>query len=132
MTKVTNALYPTLAHNLGLTSRELAEIGGFSERFARDLLAGRKPFPKDIQKNLLDIQDDIDTLTDQLIAEVHEGGGHIVTYRTNDELRNARPDIPERGHAQGGFLRPYGMAALAAMDFLKEEDGIDVDILFKG
>ena len=50
------ATYAVVCSYLGLTSRDLAEIGNFSERFARDLLAGRRPFPKDVQMKLLELR----------------------------------------------------------------------------
>ena len=125
-----DAASATLAHNLGLSSREIAEIGGFSDRFARDLLAGRRPFPADVASALLDIQDDIDLLTDELEARVEDGEGVIWMFGTNAKLRAERPDIPGRGKAEGGFIGPYRIAALTAVDALREERGIDVDLLF--
>lgn len=124
-----DALYATLSHNLGLSSRELAEIGGFSERFARDLLAGRRPFPRDVQQALLDIQDDVDVLTDSIEADVDEGQGVIWMFGTSDDLRQHFPAMPGRGKAAGGFIGPFRIAALTAWDALKAR-GIDVDILF--
>ena len=101
-----DALNATLAHNLGLSAREVAEIGGFSDRFARDLMAGRRPFPHDVAEALLDIQDDIDVLTDAIEADVAEGQGVIWMYGDNAALRAARPDIPGRGARGGGIYRP--------------------------
>lgn len=124
-----DALYATLAHNLGLSSRELAEVGGFSDRFARDLLAGKRPVPKDVQDALLLIQDDIDVLTDSLEADVQEGEGAIWIFRTNADLRENFPAMPGRGHASGGFIGPFRIAALTAWDALRDQ-GIDVDLLF--
>lgn len=124
-----DALYATLAHNLGLSSRELAEIGGFSDRFARDLLAGRRPFPQDVKDALLDIQDDIDVLADSIEADVEDGQGAIWVFRTNADLRAQFPTMPARGNAAGGFVGPLGIAAMTAWDALRER-GIDVDILF--
>ena len=125
-----DALNATLAHNLGLSAREVAEIGGFSDRFARDLMAGRRPFPHDVAEALLDIQDDIDVLTDAIEADVAEGRGVIWMYGDNAALRAARPDIPGRGAAAGGFIGPFRIAALTARDVLGER-GVDVDILFR-
>jgi hypothetical protein len=124
-----DALYATLAHNLGLSSREVAEIGGFSDRFARDLLAGRRPFPHDVAQALLDIQDDIDVLTDAIEADVLEGQDVIWMYGDNAALRAARADIPGRGKAAGGFIGPFRIAALTALDALRER-GVDANILF--
>jgi len=124
-----DALCATLANNLGLSSRELAEIGGFSERFARDLLAGRRPFPADVQQALLDIQDDIDVLTDSIEADVEEGQGAIWMFGNTEDLRLHFPAMPGRGKAAGGFIGPFRIATLTAWDALKER-GIDVDIVF--
>lgn len=126
-----DALYATLAHNLGLSSPEIAEIGGFSDRFARDLMAGRRPFPSDVQEALLDIQDDIDVLSDSIEAEVEDGLGVIWMFGTNAELRQKYPAMPGRGKAAGGFIGPFRIAALTAWDSLKES-GIEVDIIFDG
>lgn len=123
-----NAIDATLAANLGLNSRELAEIGGFSDRFARDLLAVRRPFPSDVREALLDVQEDIEVLADALEEDVREGGAMIFMYGDNAALRKARPDIPGRGKAAGGFIGPYRIAALTAWDALRE-NGVDVDIL---
>lgn len=124
-----NALYATLAHSMGLSSKELAEIGGFSERFARDLLAGRRPFPADVQMALLDIQDDVDVLTDIIEADVNEGMAVILVFTTNDDLRANFPAIPGRGQARGGFVGPFRIAALTAWEALQGR-GIDVDLIF--
>ena len=124
-----DALYATLTANLGLSARDLAEIGGFSDRFARDLLAGRRPFPADVREALLDVQDDIDVMTDEIEADVREGAGAIYVFRTNAELRDLFPQWPGRGHAPGGFVGPHRIAALTAWDALRDS-GIDVDILF--
>ena len=124
-----NALPAVLAANLGLSSRELAEVGGFSDRFARDLLKGARPFPKDVYEALLDIQDDIDVMTDSIVADVQEGAGAIFVFQTNEQLRHEFPQWPGRGDASGGFVGPHRIAALTAWDALKEE-GIEVDILF--
>jgi hypothetical protein len=125
-----DALYATLAHNLGLSSGDLAEIGGFSDRFARDLLAGRRPFPEDVQQALLDIQDDIDVLADSMEGDVEDGvQAAILVFRTNADLRKGFPAWPGRGKAAGGFVGPMGIAALTAWDSLRR-NGIDVDILF--
>ncbi len=124
-----DALYATLTANLGLSARDLAEIGGFSDRFARYLLAGRRPFPRDVQEALLDTQDDIDVMTDAIKADVEEGAGAIFVFRTNAELRRLFPQWPGRGHATGGFVGPHRIAALTAWEALRAK-GIDVDILF--
>ena len=42
---MTDARYAALTGALGLSPNDLAEIGGFSDRFARDLVAGRRARP---------------------------------------------------------------------------------------
>ncbi len=129
MTTQHSALYATLTSNLGLSSRDLAEIGGFSDRFSRDLLAGRRPFPRDVQEALLDIQDDIDVMADAIEEDVLDGAGAIFVFRTNNELRELFPAWPGRGKALGGFVGPHRIAALTAWDAVQNM-GIDIDILF--
>ncbi|WP_417538302.1 hypothetical protein [Marinomonas sp.] len=126
-----NAFFATLTHTLGLSSRELAEVGGFSDRFARDLLAGRRPFPVDVQEAIQEIEEDIDVLTDSLVADVEEGEAVIWMFGTNEELRAAFPQMPGRGQSTGGFIGPFRIAALTAREILNEQ-GIEVDILFYG
>lgn len=126
---MTNARYAALTGALGLSVNDLAEIGGFSDRFARDLVAGRRPFPQDVKDALSDLDDDSDVLVDEIIADVREGAGAIWVFRSNAELRHHFPDWPGRGHAKGGFVGPHRIAALTAADQLSSE-GIDVDLIF--
>lgn len=126
---MTDARFAALTGALGLTVNDLAEIGGFSDRFARDLVSGRRPFPNDVRKALDDLDDDSDILVDEIIADVQEGAGAIWVFRSNAELRQHFPDWPGRGHAKGGFVGPHRIAALAAADQLNE-DGVEVDLLF--
>lgn len=122
--------YPaTLAAALGINAKALAEIGGFSDRYARDILAGKANCPADTLEALQLIQDDIDVMTDSFIADVTEGAPSIGIYGSNDLLR-ANTNIPARGQAAGGFASTMKIAAITARDALKE-DGIDVDIFFK-
>jgi hypothetical protein len=125
----TDALHATFAHTLVLSARELAEIGGFNEKFARDLLAGKRPFPLDVVEALELIQDDIDVLTDALETDVREGQGAIWMYRTNAHLRECTK-IPGRGAAAGGFVGTYRIAAMTAWEALRES-GVDVDLVFR-
>lgn len=138
MTAPIDALPATLTANLGLSARDLAEIGGFSDRFARDLLAGRRPFPADVFEALMDIQDDIDAMTDALIDTQDDidaalpgaaDQGAIQVYRTNAELREHFRQWPGRGHAAGGFVGPHRIAALTAWETLRER-GVDVGLSF--
>ena len=124
-----NALPATLCANLGLSPRDLAEIGGFSERFARDLLSGKQAFPDDVYDALLLIQDDIDVMTDSLIADAEEGADVIWMFRDTAQMRALFPDWPSRGHAAGGFVGPYRIAALTAWSGVREQ-GFGVDLLF--
>lgn len=114
---------------LGLSVNDLAEIGGFSGRFARDLVRGKRPFPADVCAALKALDDDVGVITDELIADVQEGTGAIFVFRSNDELRQLFPAWPGRGKARGGFVGPYRIAALAAADHLAD-GGIDVDLVF--
>jgi hypothetical protein len=125
-----NALYASLTRTLGLSARDLADLGGYkSDRYPRDLLKGLRPFPQDIQNALLDIQEDVEVITDTLVLQVEEGDGAIFVFGTNAELRENFPEWPGRGKAAGGFAGPHRIAALTAREILKER-GIDVDILF--
>ena len=126
---LTDARYAALTGALGLSVKDLAEIGGFSDRFARDLVAGRRPFPHYVKDALDDLDDDSDVLVEEVIADVQEGAGAIWVFRSNDELRQHFPDWPGRGEAKGGFAGPHRIAALAAADQLAA-DGIDVDLMF--
>lgn len=124
-----NARYATLAASLGLSSRDIAEIGGFSDRFARDLVGGRRPFPQDVKDALDALDDDSDVIIDEIIADIQEGAGAIWVFRSNSELRQHFPDWPGRGSASGGVVGPHRIAALAAADQLSSE-GVDVDLIF--
>ena len=126
---MTDARYVALTGALGLTVNDLAEIGGFSSRFARDLVAGMRPFPRDVKQALDDLGDDADVMVDEIIADVQEGAGAIWIFRSNNDLRRHFPDWPARGHAAGGFVGPHRIAAIEAADQLAA-DGIDVDLLF--
>lgn len=125
----TDARYAALTGALGLSPRDLAEIGGFSDRFARDLVAGRKSFPQNVKDALDQIDDDCDVITDELVSDVQEGSAAIWIFRSNADLRRAFPDWPGRGEADGGFVGPHRIAALAAADILDAE-GIEVELLF--
>jgi len=126
---MTDARYAALTGALGLSVNDLAEIGGFSDRFARDLVAGRRPFPADVKDALDDLDDDSLVLVDEIIADVQEGAGAVWVFRSNADLRQHFPDWPGRGKAGGGFVGPHRIAALAAAEQLSAE-GIDVDLIF--
>ena len=71
-----------LCSYLGLTARDLADIGSFSERFARDLLAGRRPFPRDVQKDLLALYADLANIQQVMIEQAATEDSTIYIYRT--------------------------------------------------
>lgn len=129
MDKSINAYPATLASALGLSSKALAEVGGFSDRYARDILSGKANCPADTLEALQLLQDDLDVLTDAMIADVHGGSAVIWIYGSNDDLR-ANTDIPARGQAGGGFTSVMKIAAITARDVLDAE-GIEVEIRFK-
>jgi hypothetical protein len=126
-----NALHATLCSFLGLTARDLAEIGEFSERFARDLLAGRRPFPPDTQHALEQLLGDFDTITKTFILEFMEGKRTSYVYRTNEQLRASPVGKVwrARGKAAGGFVGPYRAAIFAAWR-ATQSMGADVEMIF--
>jgi hypothetical protein len=126
-----SALHATMCSFLGLTARDLAEIGEFSERFARDLLAGRRPFPPDTQHALEQLLGDFDTITKTFILEFKEGEQTIYVYRTNEQLRASPVGRMwhARGKAAGGFVGPYRAAIFAAWRATLTK-GVDVEIIF--
>lgn len=108
-----DAAYATMCSYLGLSARDVAEIGGFSDRFARDILAGRKSFPQDTKVALFKLFKDYRNIIEAMKAEVRAGERVFYIYRTNEQLR-ASPvgDVwPKVGKAQGGFVGPYRSAA---------------------
>jgi hypothetical protein len=116
---------------LGLSARDLAEIGGFSDRFARDLLAGRRPFPSDTKHTLEQLFHDLENITEALTLELNAGERTVYVYRTNKQLR-ASPlgsVLPARGKSAGGFTGPFRVAVLGAWRKLRDQ-GIDVELIF--
>ena len=75
-----------LCSYLGLTARDLADIGSFSERFARDLLAGRRPFPRDVQKDLLALYADLANIQQVMIEQAATEDSTIYIYRTLEQF----------------------------------------------
>ena len=96
---------------LGLTARDLAEIGSFSERFARDLLAGRRPFPKDVQNTLLVLSEDLANIQQVMYEQVDTEDPTIYIFRTLEQLRSA----PISRIWPNAFLGPYRVAAFEVM-----------------
>lgn len=108
-----DASYATMCSYLGLTARDVAEIGGFSDRFARDILAGRKSFPQDTKVALFQLFKFYRTIIEAMKADVRAGERVLYIYRTNEQLR-ASPvgDVwPAVGKSKGGFVGPYRNAA---------------------
>ena len=114
---LTNAYYAALTSYLGLRSKDLAEIGGFSDRYARDLLTGDANFHVDIKEAILLIQSDIDVM-----IEAMDDMDVLPIFRANKQLREAFKAWPSRGHAAGGFVGPHRVAVVMA----HQETGTEV------
>lgn len=112
------ATYPVICSYLGLTSRDLAEIGNFSERFARDLLAGRRPFPKDVQMKLLELRRYVAMNHEAMYQDVVSGDPTIYIYRTNQQLRRS----PVGQVWPKAYLGPYRVAAFEVMERCNREN----------
>lgn len=78
-----------LCSYLGLTTRDLAEIGSFSDRFARDLLAGRRAFPQKVQKSLHNKLEELALLKQVMYEQSFEDDTTIYIYRTLEQLRSS-------------------------------------------
>ena len=118
-----------LASNLRLNSRELAAIGEFYDRFAHDLLNGKWPEPRNIYEQFLDIQEDLNGITDAMGGWYRRRCSLTICILANAELHDPFPRPPRWGSAQCGFIKPSRIAGLAAFNALKDR-GIDIDILF--
>lgn len=127
-----NALPITLVKSLGLSSRDLAEIGGFSDSWARDLMRCKAKFQEDVIEALINIQDDVDVIIDSLVSQLLEDDEAVIwVYPTNAILRKYMPTWPGRGCAEGGFTGPHYIAALTAYEILRDEHGIETDVFMK-
>lgn len=126
-----NALHAAMCSFLGLTARDLAEIGDFSERFARDLLAGRRPFPPDTQQALALLHADWESITKAFILDIEAGERMNYIYRTNEQLRASPVGkvLLARGKAAGGFVGPYRAAIFAAWRAARSK-GVNVELIF--
>ena len=125
-----NAFAACLIRTLGLTASDLTEIGGWSgPRMAQHIMAGTRQCPPDVLEALEDLQDDLEAITDDLVARIEAGEAVIWVYRDLDRLRDDWPHWPGRGKAAGGFLGPFQIAAHTAAAMM-EEKGIEVDLLF--
>lgn len=126
------AIYATMCSYLGLSARDLAEIGGFSERFARDLLAGRKPFPVDTQKALKHLYDDVKEIIKFSMEEVDKGEREFYIFRTNEQLRTSPAGAIWHpvGYAEGAFVGPYRAAMFEVWRRAAEEKFKPVNLVF--
>ncbi|MGB3025825.1 hypothetical protein [Paradevosia shaoguanensis] len=101
-----DALYATMCSYLGLSARDVAEIGGFSDRFARDLLAGRRQFPTDTKKAIFELHKVFQGLVRAGKEDVLDGQTALYIYRTNEQLRAS----PVGQIWPGAFVGPYRAA----------------------
>ena len=101
-----DALYATMCSYLGLSARDVAEIGGFSDRFARDLLAGRRQFPMDTKKAIFELHKVFQSLVRAGKEDVLDGQTTFYIYRTNEQLRAS----PVGQIWPGAFVGPYRAA----------------------
>lgn len=126
-----SAVNATLCSFLGLSARDLAEIGGFSDSFARELLAGQRPFPQETQSALEQLLDDFERITQAFAQEMREGERRIYIYRTNEQLRASPVGRvwPARGRAAGGFIGAYRAAVFNAWRNLQNQ-GINAQLIF--
>jgi len=104
----------------------VAEIGDFSERFARDLLAGRRQFPMDTKKVLFDLHGSFRTLIEATKQDVNEGEQVLYIYRTNEQLRAS----PVGQIWPGGFVGPYRAAMFEVWRWAMQEKRVLVRLAF--
>jgi hypothetical protein len=126
-----DALHATMCSFLGLSARDLAEIGGFSERFARDLLAGRRPFPSDTKQALEQLLVDFETIVEATIRDAKDGRREMYIYRSNEQLRSSSMGSVwhVKGKSGGGFAGLYRAAIFSAWRKLMAQ-GIELELLF--
>jgi sugar/nucleoside kinase (ribokinase family) len=126
-----SAVHATICSFLGLSARDVAEIGSFSERFARDLLAGRRPFPPDTRVALEQQVLDWDAIRQAIILEIEAGERTFYIYRTNEQLRASQMGkaLNATGKAAVAFVGPYRAAIFAAWRAAQSK-GIEVQLVF--
>lgn len=112
-----DATFAVICSYLGLTSRDLAELGGFSERFARDLLAGRRSFPETVQKELWGLRRDTAMLHEAMYQDVVDGEPTIYVYQTLEQLRHS----PVARVLPKVYLGPYRVAAFEVLERCRSE-----------
>lgn len=120
-----DAASAVLCSFFGLSARDLAEIGGFSERFARDLLAGRRPFPKDVQGSLLDLRTDLAAIQKVMFEQITTEDPTIYIYRTVEQLRAS----PVGKIWSNAYLGPYRVAAFEVLSKCNQQ-GLKINLLF--
>lgn len=127
-----DAVYATMCSYLGLTARDVAELGGFSDRFARDLLAGRKSFPSDIKRALYKLYNNYNAIIITTKKQVAEGNNTLLIFRTNEELRASSTGKiwPKVGKAEGGFVGPYRAAMFEVFRWSGEETLTPAQLVF--
>ena len=124
-----NANYFCLATALGLSLADLFEITGYGKSYMRDAIAGKVPLHDNVIEALSDLRSDCDVITDSLYQNAQEGHSVLITYSSNDLLREQIKRWPGRGEAAGGFAAVHRVAALDAQEALEDKE-IYVDLVF--
>ena len=124
-----NALPVVLTARLNLKPKEIAEIGGFSLRFAQALTAGKVAFPPDVVAALQQIDADVDTMQKDILLNYHNGEKRLYIFQTNEDLRKHYPKWPGRGKASGPFVGPHRIATYHAWELIKQGNK-EPDVLF--
>lgn len=106
-----------LCSYLGLTARDLAEVGGFSERFARDLLAGRRPYPGHVQEALRVLMAELPKIQQVMFEQTLTEDPTIYIFRTLEQLRSS----PIGKVWRNAYLGPYRVAAFEVFNRCKSE-----------
>jgi hypothetical protein len=126
-----SATHATMCSFLGLSARDLAEIGEFSDRFARDLLAGRRPFPSDVKDALEQLLVDFESIVKATILEAQDGNRVVYIYRSNEQLRASPVGRvwSVKGNSAGGFAGLYRAAVFAAWRKLQGQR-VELELVF--
>lgn len=98
---------------MGLTTADLSEIGGVSERHAHRWRRGH-PLPVDVFEALSAIYNDIETAADLITKSIGTGAEEIECFKSNADLRQKNA-MPARGFALGGFAGPWLVACFRAL-----------------
>ena len=128
------ALPVALTARLNLKPKDIAEIGGFSLRFAQALAAGKVAFPSDVVTALEQIDGDLHTMTKDILGDLTPQQEAFNIFRTNEELReHCRKQHPywmARGQSNGPFVGPHRVATYYAWRVLKKQHMGWRDIVF--